>query len=85
VAETIERDLPDEVRFLEAYDRFVAGVHHIVDMPTRTVQLLHRFLEQNDGRLSKRGRDDEFAALTDADVTRIEQLYRQHFMEQSET
>ena len=84
VAETVDRDLPDEVAFLESYDRFVAGVHRVVDMPARIVQLLHRFLAQNDGRLSKRARTDEFAALTDDDVARVEQLYRQHFMEQSE-
>jgi len=84
VAETVERDLPEEVRFLEAYDRFVAGVHGIVDMPARTVQLLHRFLEQNGGRLSKRGRAGEFAALTDDDVREVEQLYRQLFPEAKE-
>jgi len=84
VAETVERDLPEEVRFLEAYDRFVVGVHGIVDMPARTVQLLHRFLEQNGGRLSKRARAGEFAALTDDDVGRIERLYRQLFQEASE-
>jgi hypothetical protein len=81
VAETVERDLPEEVRFLEAYDHFTAGVHRIVDMPARTVQLLHGFLQQNDGRLSNRARTSEFAALTDADVTRMEQLYDQCFIE----
>lgn len=84
VAETVERDLPEEVQFLEAYDRFVAGMHGVVDMPARTVQLLHRFLEQNGGRLSQRARAVEFAALTDAEVARIEQLYRRCFMERSE-
>ena len=34
--------------------RFVAGVHRIVDMPGRTVQLLYGFLAQNGGRLSQR-------------------------------
>jgi hypothetical protein len=80
VAETIERDLPDEVRFLESYDRFGAGVHRVVDMPARTVQLLHRFLSRNDGRLSKRARTGEFAALTEDDVARLERLYRECFM-----
>jgi hypothetical protein len=79
VAETVDRDLPDEVRFLESYDRFVAGVHGVVDMPARTVQLLHRFLAQNGGRLSKRARTGEFAALADSDVTTIEQLYSAAF------
>jgi hypothetical protein len=80
VAETVERDLPEEVRFLESYDRFVAGVHAIADMPERAVQLLHRFLAQNHGRLSQRARTGEFAALTDDDVTRVEQLYQENFM-----
>jgi hypothetical protein len=61
--------------------RRLAGVHRVVDVPARTVQLLHRFLAQNNSVLSKRARTDEFAALTDDDVTRVEQLYRQQFME----
>jgi hypothetical protein len=79
VAETVERDLPDEVRFLESYDRFLAGVHRLVDMPAHTVHLLYRFLAQNDGRLSKRARTGEFAALTDEEVSIIEGLYRECF------
>jgi len=85
VAETIDRDLPEEVGFLESYDRFVAGVHRMVDMPARTVQHLHGFLAQNGGRLSQRARTGEFAALTDDEVTTIEQLYAEHFMERDAT
>jgi hypothetical protein len=81
VAETVERDLPDEVRFLESYDRFTAGVHRLVDMPARTVQLLHGFLAQNAGRLSTRARTGEFAALTDDEVTFIARLYAECFIE----
>jgi hypothetical protein len=75
VEETVERDLPEEVAFLEAYDRFVSQLQSIVDMPQRLVNLLHRFLAQNGGRLSKRARDKEFAKLTDAEVERIERLF----------
>lgn len=85
VEETVERDLPDEVGFLESYDRFVAGVHRVVDMPARTVQLLHRFLSQNAGRLSERARTGEFAALTEDDVAGLEHLYRECFIEGGET
>jgi hypothetical protein len=73
---TIERDLPEEVAYLEAYDRFVAGMREFVDMPERTLNLLHRFLHQNGGRLSQRGRTREFQALTDDEVIRVEGLYR---------
>jgi hypothetical protein len=75
VQETVERDLPAEVAYLEAYDQFVRGVQEIVDMPARTADLLHRFLAQGTGRLSKRARSREFAALTDAEVERAEELY----------
>jgi len=79
VEQTVERDLPGEVAYLEAYDRFARGVQEIVDMPDRTVELLHRFLRQGVGHLSKRAREDEFAALTDAEAERIERLYGECF------
>jgi len=79
VAQTVEHDLPDEVRFLEAFDRFVAGVKEVVEMPDRQVELLRGFLQQGGGRLSKRARDQEFAALTDAEAERVEALYARCF------
>ena len=79
VEQTVGRDLPDEVAYLERYDRFASGVQELVDMPDSTVDLLHRFLGQNDGRLSKRGRTNEFAGLSDAETERIERLYAECF------
>ncbi|MDP9347888.1 MAG: Fic family protein [Gemmatimonadota bacterium] len=76
VQATVERDLPAEVAYLEAYDQFIGGVQEIVDMPARTADLLHRFLAQGNGRLSKRARSREFTALTDVEVERVEELYR---------
>ena len=51
----------------------------MVDMPDRKVNLLHGFLNQGKGQLSKRARTNEFAALTDEEVREIEQLYRETF------
>jgi hypothetical protein len=79
VKETVENDLPDEVRFLENYDAFNEGVQRIVDMPDRTVELLHQFLKQGNGRLSKRARDGEFAALGDDEVDKIQRIYGSRF------
>jgi Fic family protein len=76
VEQTIEHDLPEEVAYLQAYDRFARGVQEIADMPSEKIELLHRFLHQEDGRLSKRARENEFAALTDKEAERIEDLYR---------
>ena len=79
VEQTIEKNLPQEVRFLESYERFSAGVQQIVDMSARWVDLLRRFLEQNGGQLSKRARLKEFAALSDDEVFAIEEIYADTF------
>ncbi len=79
VAQTIETDLPKEAQFLENYDRFDAGVQNIVDMPDRTVNLLFKFLEQNEGQFSARARNKEFEALTDVEAEAITKLYANIF------
>jgi hypothetical protein len=75
VARTVDVDLPAETAFLRAYDTFKGHVAGMIDMPDRLLDLLFRFLRQNDGRLSKRAREREFAALTDEEVARIEGIY----------
>ncbi|HEY3128459.1 MAG TPA: Fic family protein [Acidobacteriota bacterium] len=75
VAETVKRDLPDEVKYLEAYDKFVERVQGLVDMPSRKLDLLWRFLQQNQGRLSKRRRAGDFSQLTDEETARIEKTF----------
>lgn len=79
VERTIEIDLPAETAFLRAYDIFRREVANIVDMPDRTADLLFRFLHQNSGALSKRGRQHEFAQLRDDEVTLIESKYAEAF------
>lgn len=75
VAETVEHDLPEEVKYLEAYDKFVAQVEKLVDMPARKLDLLWRFLQQNQGGISKRARTDEFSQLTDDEAAQIEKAF----------
>jgi hypothetical protein len=79
VRQTIEQDLPRETRFLEQYDRFRSSIETIADMPERTIDLLFRFLHQNGGRLSKRAREQEFAQLTEAEMSTVEQAYQASF------
>jgi hypothetical protein len=79
VERTIEVDLPAETNFLKGYDSFRRRVEDIVDMPDNTVDLLFRFLRQNDGTLSKRAQEREFAGLTEDEVARIEAIYAEAF------
>jgi hypothetical protein len=79
VGQTIEHDLPEEVRFLEAFDEFSSAVKEIVEMPDREVERLRGLLAQGRGRLSTRAREKEFRALTDEEATRVETLYSELF------
>jgi len=81
VAQTIETDLPNEAAFLRRYDQFAERVQAMIDMPSPTVDMLFRFLQQNQGRLSKRAREREFAALTDHESKDIEEIFRQAYDE----
>lgn len=76
VRQTVEEDLPKETDFLRRYDRFRGRVTAMVDMPDRTIDLLFRFLQRNEGRLSGRARTREFRALTGAEAEAIEAIYR---------
>ena len=77
VRETVEEDLPREVKYLESYDRFVARVQTLFDMPSSRLDLLWRFLAQNEGKLSQRTRAKEFAALTDNETSQIENMFEE--------
>ncbi|WP_332680948.1 Fic family protein [Bosea sp. (in: a-proteobacteria)] len=75
VARTVDVDLPAETAFLKAYDAFKRRILAMLDMPDRLIDLLFRFLRQNDGRLSKRACEREFAGLTEDELVRIEGIY----------
>lgn len=79
VEQTIEEDLPSEVRFLEAFDAFSKDIQEIVDMPTTQVELLQKFLAQGNGKLSQRARSKEFGALGDAEIMRVERAFADAF------
>lgn len=76
VEETVGRDLPGEVAYLEGFDRFAQRVQRLLgDMPHATVDLLHGFLAQGHGRLSKRAREKEFGMLTPEEAEAVESLW----------
>lgn len=80
VEETVRHDLPREVAYLEGYEEFARRVQEdIGDMPEKTISLLANFLEQNEGKLSKRARTKEFEELSPAEVDRVEAWYAECF------
>ena len=77
IRETIETELPAELRFLAAYDEIRREMREIVELPDRIADLFVKLCRQNDGSLSKRKRDlPEFALLTDAEITALEVIVK---------
>ena len=79
VEETVSQTLPEEVGYLRKYDQLNEFIKNYIDMPDKLVDLLIRFLSQNAGKLSKRGREKEFAKLTDQEIRAIEAKYSEIF------
>ena len=75
VQQSIEIDLPRETEFLYYHDEFCTSIDNMLDISEKNVDLLFRFLQQNNGRFSKRMRTREFAALTEMEVREIENIF----------
>ncbi len=73
IEETIEKELPSELRYLQHYDDARAAMRDIVDMPEPAANLFLRLCLQNKGRLSKVKRKlPLFEALTNREVAAME-------------
>lgn len=79
VEETVTKTLPDEVEYLQKYDLLNGFIKNYIDMPDKLVDLLIRFLIQNNGKLSKRARERESEKLTAQEILAIEQKYTEIF------
>ncbi|WP_419161143.1 hypothetical protein [Candidatus Palauibacter sp.] len=71
VADSVRRDLKEELGFVAVFESAFKGVQEIVDMPDRRASLLVRLCMQNGGRLAARKRGS-FAELTDDEVRAME-------------
>ena len=72
VNDTIKNIIPKEISYLSHYVEFKNYLEEEFEMPDKIIALLVRFLEQNNGILSKRAKEREFAKLTDEEIKNIE-------------
>lgn len=78
IRETIESELPAELRFLTTYDEIRAKMRDIVELPDRIGDLFVKLCRQNEGKLSKRKRElPEFTPLTDGEIFALETVVRE--------
>jgi hypothetical protein len=81
VEETIDKIIPEEIKYLQKYDEFKFYLENDFDMPDSLISLLVRLLEQNDGKFSKRAKEKEFSVLNDTEIQEIELNYKNIFLE----
>lgn len=79
VDDTIENIIPYEVNYLIKYDTFKKFLEDEFEMPDKLVALLVRFMEQNNGKISKRAKEKEFSKLTGSEIIEIEENYQRIF------
>ena len=79
VEQTVERDLPREIDYLKRHDEAMRRTMDLVEMPDQMAQNLLRFIRENQGKLGKKRRENEFARLTDEEVAGIEAIVREAF------
>ena len=79
VEDTLDRVIPEEVTYLQNFDVFKRYIDDNFEMPDKMVAILVRFLEQNNGVLSKRALKNEFSRLKVEEIKEIESNYSSIF------
>jgi hypothetical protein len=81
VKDTIENIIPNEIKYIQQFDEMKRYLEDVFEMPDSVVALLIRFLEQNNGSLSKRAKEKEFRQLNEKEIQEIEENYKSIFLE----
>ncbi|WP_294948441.1 Fic family protein [Sulfurivirga sp.] len=81
--ETLEKELTEELDFLQRHDSARTALREIVDLPDRQLDLFIRLCLHNSGRLSRTKREKFFDMLSDDEVRQLEATLREHFNDQS--
>ena len=79
VEQTIDHDLPQEIDYLRRHDEAMQRIMDTVEMPDRLAENLLMFIRKNNGKLGKKRRESEFAALKDEEVTALEAIVQDAF------
>ena len=80
IEKTLDRELIQQLNFLQCYDRTSRGLISLFDgMPSRDIDLLIKFCRQNGYVLSKAKREKHFSMLTDDEIIQLQDLIRDAF------
>jgi len=65
--------------YLKKYHELHGFITSLIEMPGRQIDLLIRFLNQNQGKLSQRAKGNEFSQLTPLEIEALEDKYDEVF------
>lgn len=74
---SIRKEFCHELQFVVAFRETRQELEHIVEMPDKQANLFIRLVIQNRGRLSDAKRKSLFSALTDGEISRMQQAIQQ--------
>jgi hypothetical protein len=81
LAETIEMEIPEELRFLQSYDAARTAMRDIVELPEPIANLFLSLCLQNNGLLSQTKRKlPAFSKLTDEEITCLEKAIAKAYL-----
>lgn len=78
VQRVVDHDLPREIDYICRRDEAVRDVMNLVEMPDRMAEQFVLYVHRNGGKLPNR-RSKEFAALTEEELTKLEEIVRNSF------
>ncbi len=79
LGQAVDRELPDQLRFLVSLDGARRAIQEIVDMPDRLIILFIKLCRANGGRLSQRKQKRHFDMLTGEEIAELEETVELHF------
>lgn len=79
VEKTIKETLPDELKYLNSFDKAYEEINTIIEMPDNKIKSLITFILQNENKLSKSKREKYYQKLTDREVQNIEEIVEECF------
>ena len=80
VEDTVVNIIPNGIKYLSNYDAFKRYLEEEFEMPDKLIATLVRFLEQNNGLISKRAREKELSMLEPKEIVVIEAEFKSIFM-----
>jgi len=79
VEKTIKETLPNELEYLDAFDKAYGEINEMLEMPDNQIKSLITFILQNNGKLSKKKKEKYYDKLTMEETQEIENIVEEYF------